>query len=124
VSGGTDTLPVIGTKLHQPRITGNLVSRPRPLIPVPIPGGYGKTTLLCSWPEESGCRRACALPTQILPAGLPGRWLSLSEDDGDLSPFLTFPSAAIHAMFLDACGHTRAILRGPHCPQSPSWPGP
>jgi LuxR family maltose regulon positive regulatory protein len=57
-----DTLPLIRTKLYRPRITGELVPRPRllerldyrrdrPLTLVVAPAGYGKTTLVASWLE-------------------------------------------------------------------------
>ena len=58
----TDSLPLIRTKLYRPRISGELVARPRlverlearrdrPLTLVSAPAGYGKTTLVGSWLE-------------------------------------------------------------------------
>jgi LuxR family maltose regulon positive regulatory protein len=77
----TDTLPLIRTKLYRPRITGDLVPRPRllqrleqhqgrPLTLVVAPTGFGKTTLVSSWLEACDC---------------PSAWLSLDENDDDLA---------------------------------------
>ena len=102
----TDTLPLIRTKLYRPRITGDLVPRPRllerlqkrrsrALTLVVAPAGYGKSTLVASWLETCDC---------------PSAWLSLDEDDNDLVVFLSYFSAAIRTMFPDAVRETSALL--------------
>ena len=69
--------PLIQTKLFRPRITDDLVARPRlfekldcnrgnPLTLVAAPAGYGKSTLLSSWLERVDC---------------PNAWISLDEHD-------------------------------------------
>ena len=56
----TEAFRLVRTKLYQPRISGDLVPRPRllerlearrdrPLTLVSAPAGYGKTTLISSW---------------------------------------------------------------------------
>ncbi len=101
-----DSLPLISTKLYRPRITGELVPRPRllqrldrrrdrPLTLVVAPAGYGKTTLVSNWLETCDC---------------PNAWLSLDEDDDDLVLFLTYLLAAVETMFPDSVVETRALL--------------
>ena len=108
----TDTLPLIRTKLYRPRITGELVPRPRllerleqrrerPLTLVVAPAGYGKTTLVTSWLATCDC---------------PSAWLSLDEGDNDLALFLSYFSAAIRNMFPDAVGETSALLDAARLP--------
>ena len=91
MSAEIDSLPLIRTKLYQPRVTGDLVPRPRllqrleqrrgrPLTLVVAPAGFGKTTLVSSWLEACDC---------------PSAWLSLDEDDDDLALFLTYLLAAM-----------------------------
>jgi LuxR family maltose regulon positive regulatory protein len=102
----TDTLPLIRTKLYRPRITGDLVPRPRllerleqrrdrPLTLVVAPAGYGKTTLVTSW---------------LATCDYPSAWLSLDEDDNDLVVFLSYFSAAVQTIFPGAVGKTSALL--------------
>jgi LuxR family maltose regulon positive regulatory protein len=102
----TETLPLIRTKLYRPRITGDLVPRPRlverlekrrgrALTLVVAPAGYGKTTLVTSWLATCDC---------------PSAWLSLDEDDNDLALFLSYFSAAIQTLFPDAVRETSALL--------------
>jgi len=102
----TEPLPLIRTKLYRPRITGDLVPRPRllerlqkrrsrALTLVVAPAGYGKSTLVASWLETCDC---------------PSAWLSLDEDDNDLLVFLSYFSAAIRTMFPDAVRETSALL--------------
>jgi LuxR family maltose regulon positive regulatory protein len=76
----TDSLPLIRTKLYRPRITGDLVPRPRlqqrlerwrqrPLTLVVAPACNGKMTLFSSRLEACDC---------------PSAWLSLGKEDDDL----------------------------------------
>jgi LuxR family maltose regulon positive regulatory protein len=108
----THTLPLIRTKLYRPRITADLVPRPRllerldyrrdrPLTLVVAPAGYGKTTLVTTWLATCDC---------------PSAWLSLDEDDNDLALFLGYFSAAIRTMFPDAVEETLALLHAASLP--------
>ena len=84
---------LLTTKLHRPRPTPNLVTRPRltqrldaglrdghRLILVVAPAGYGKTTLVTEW---LGRIRT------------PSAWLSLDEVDNDPRRFFTYVVAAL-----------------------------
>ncbi len=126
----TDTLPLIRTKLYRPRITADLVSRPRllerldwtqgrPLTLVVAPAGYGKTTLVSTWLDTTDRPNACGVPTEIRVTGLPGRWLSLDENDSNLSLFLTYFLAATRTIFPDAGPGTEALLRAVTLPPIP-----
>jgi len=108
----TDILPLIRTKLHWPRVTGDLVPRPRlleqleqwrdrPLTLVIAPAGYGKTTLVTSWLAACDC---------------PSAWLSLDKDDNDFVLFLSYFLAAIQTMFPDAVEETSAWLSAASLP--------
>jgi LuxR family maltose regulon positive regulatory protein len=60
---------LIQTKLHRPRLTGELIERPhllerldarrRPLTLVAAPAGYGKTTLVNQWLDQAPYPAAC-----------------------------------------------------------------
>jgi len=117
---------LLRTKLFVPPLRPNLVSRPHliqrlnqayhsghKLILVSAPAGFGKTTLVSEWIAE----------LQSVPI-LDGRngvaWLSLDQNDNDLTRFLAYIVAAInHVDGMDA-----AIGRGAmdmlHSPQPPS----
>ncbi|MBK8050662.1 MAG: hypothetical protein IPK16_28295 [Anaerolineales bacterium] len=88
----TLSTPLIHTKLNRPRVSGDLVVRPRlyaaldrrrPLTVVVAPAGYGKTTLISSWVERSG---------------MPAVWLSLDPNDSNLETFLGYLLAAIERL--------------------------
>lgn len=100
--------PLLHTKLHQPRVTADLVHRPRlkealdngldrPLILVAAPAGFGKSTLVSAWLET------CPLPHA---------WISLDEAENDLGVFLAYFLAALQPLFPDALPATRALLNG------------
>jgi LuxR family maltose regulon positive regulatory protein len=106
---------ILTTKLYRPRISGELVARPRlverlearrdrPLTLVSAPAGYGKTTLVSNWLE------ACECPTA---------WLSLDEDDNDLVQFLVYLLAAIETMLPGAVAETRSLLDAAGLPPPP-----
>jgi len=108
----TNTFPLIRTKLHRPQVTENLVARPRlleylhtrrrrPLTVVSAPAGYGKTTLVSNWLEESDW---------------PCAWLSLDENDDDLVMFLFYVIAAIQTILPTAGQKTQALLEAPTLP--------
>ena len=87
----------VRTKLHRPSLPDDHVVRHRllaelqaitryPLTLITAPAGYGKTTLLCSWIEQSDC---------------PVAWLSLDDGDGQLAVFVAYFVAAIQSIFPD-----------------------
>ncbi len=98
---------VIQTKLNRPLVPPDLVPRTtlfarldahpeRPLTLVTAPAGYGKSTLLSSW--------LATLTHQ------PYAWLSLDENDDDLTLFLTYFIATIQTMFPDVGQETLILL--------------
>lgn len=110
------------TKLHRPRVTRQLVPRPRllerleqgldgALILVSAGVGYGKTTLISSWLEGRAARSG------EYGAALPTAWLSLDEYDSDLGVFLRYCGAAVRTIFPEAFPETLALLQAPQ--QSP-----
>jgi len=97
---------ILRTKLHRPQITSDLVSRPqlvqrleeglqKPLTLVSAPAGYGKSTLLSSWLEQTKS---------------PFTWLSLNEDDDDLPIFLRYVIAALQLLFPSSMKETSQVL--------------
>ncbi len=103
---------LLRTKLHRPRLSEDLVPRPRllewmrcepdrQLTLISAPAGYGKTTLLCQWLEA--CPQASA-------------WLSLDEGDNDLPFFVRYLVEAIQTVFADACPRTLELLQAPQLP--------
>ncbi|MEZ4769832.1 MAG: hypothetical protein R2844_15545 [Caldilineales bacterium] len=88
-------ISLLTTKLFRPPIGPDIEPRSallerlqrnqqRPLTIISAPAGYGKSTLASMWLE------AC---------GRPSAWISLDEDDNDLSTFTSYLVAAIHAFF-------------------------
>ena len=86
--------PLLTTKLYVPPCRSRLVSRPRllallnegltrPLTLISAPAGFGKTTLLSEW--------------RASPAGrnYPLAWVSLDQEDNDLSRFLLYLVSAL-----------------------------
>ena len=89
--GGTESLPLLNTKLYRPPVTPDLEQRARlverlqrdrqrPLTLISAPAGYGKTMLASMWLESCGC---------------PSAWLSLDEADNDLHSFVSYLLAAV-----------------------------
>jgi LuxR family maltose regulon positive regulatory protein len=79
------------TKLYSPRQRSHLVPRTDllswlhehdqyPLTLISAPAGFGKTTLISAWVTQTDRRVA---------------WLSLDDDDNDLTRFLTYLVAAL-----------------------------
>jgi LuxR family maltose regulon positive regulatory protein len=102
-------VPLIRTKLYRPRLSSELVTRPRllellnrtlevPLTLVSAPAGYGKTVLVGQWAERQE---------------VPSAWLSLDTGDGDLRLFLTYLIAAIEGVSPEACPSTRELIVAP-----------
>jgi LuxR family maltose regulon positive regulatory protein len=103
----TNTFPLIRTKFNKPCIEDELIPRPhlleqlqtglgKKLTLISAPAGFGKTTLACMWLEQ------CPYPTV---------WLSLDEDDSNMSHFLSYLIAAIQTLFPDACSETCDLLQ-------------
>ena len=99
-------------KLRPPRLTRNLLERPRllsrldqglsrPFTFVGAPAGYGKTTLLAQWVGRQD--RAVA-------------WLALDEADNDLGLFLEEVVAAVRNVFPGSCQSIEALLARPQLP--------
>ncbi len=82
--------------MHRPHLTAKLnAAYNLSLTLVSAPAGYGKTTLLASWLEESD---------------LPHAWLSLDEGDGDIGIFAAYLVAAVRSVFPQACAKSAAAL--------------
>ena len=107
---------LLHTKLHRPRLPHDLVVRPRlvewldysldhPLTLVCASAGFGKTTLVCSWLEQMDAGKGKKS------FSMPAAWLSLDENDSDLTLFLRYFIAALRTIFQDACGETLALLQ-------------
>lgn len=86
------SLPVLTTKLFMPPLRATLVPRSRltarlangvsrPLTLICAPAGFGKTTLMSEW--------------RSLAPNCPLAWLSLGDEDNDLTCFLTCLAAAL-----------------------------
>src|SRR6266542_5185144 len=86
--------PILATKLYIPPPRPNMVLRPRlserlnkglqrQLTLISAPAGFGKTTLVSEW--VASCERPVA-------------WLSLDEQDNDLTRFLTYLIAALQTI--------------------------
>jgi LuxR family transcriptional regulator, maltose regulon positive regulatory protein len=108
-------LVLLQAKLNRPRVTKNLIVRPRLLTsldeslsePVSIvvsPAGFGKTTLVSSWIEELAAGRRPGT------APLPAVWLSLDEGDSDLNIFLRYFVHALRTIYPDAAPRTLELL--------------
>ena len=86
--------PILRTKISVPKVSPEFVHRPRlterinrgvegPLTLLLAPAGYGKTSLLIEWTEE----------TELAVA-----WLTLDPDDDDLIPFFRYVIAAVQTL--------------------------
>ena len=119
--GKTSATPTVLTKLHRPRISQRVVSRPRllglleagrrrPLTLVSAPAGYGKSTLVSQWLEsiESEC---------------PSAWLSLDGRDNDVRVFMTHLVAAVQTQFPEALQGTSLLVNAPALPPLPVLAG-
>jgi LuxR family maltose regulon positive regulatory protein len=73
----------------------------RKLTLISAPAGFGKTTLVCAWLQDN--------PRPIA-------WLSLGENDNDLSVFLNYVIAAIQTIFPETCSQTQGLLKAPQIP--------
>src|SRR5215471_6450350 len=111
-SGGTEGFTgerlLLVTKLAMPPVRSDLVARPRlvnqlslsiqgPLTIIAAPAGFGKTTLLSSWLEQASLRAA---------------WLSLEQDDDDLTRFWSYVFAAVSRVHQGLEASALALLQG------------
>jgi len=105
---------LLTTKLYFPLPRPELVSRPRlverlraglngPLTLISAPAGSGKTTLLAEWHSGSG-------------SGMPVAWLSLDNEDNDISQFLMYLTSALGTLKAGIGESTLAILQSPQPP--------
>ena len=91
----------LATKFYIPRLRPGAVPRPRllqrldegvhhgrPLTLVSAPAGYGKTTLIAAWLQQTGRREPPVSPSRIA-------WLSLEEDDDEPARFFCYLGAAL-----------------------------
>lgn len=103
---------LIPAKLLVPRLTGDLVPRPRlveqlnaglahKLILVCGPPGFGKTTLLSEWLQQLSC---------------PAVWLTLDEADNNLYAFLSYLVAALRNGYPGSGRETFSLLGSPALP--------
>ncbi len=112
-SADADSLsPLIRTKLSLPRICRAVIPRTRlierlnaglsgKVTLLSAPTGFGKTTLLVKWLETRD---------------RPMAWLSLDENDNELSVFVHYLTAALQTVFPDACQGTLGLLSAPTRP--------
>jgi len=103
---------LIHTKLYRPRLSSDLIPRPRLLerlnaglggkvTLVCAPAGYGKTSLLVAWVET---------------IDRPTVWLSLDEHDDELASFVRSLTAALQNVFPDAFGAIASQLQAVRLP--------
>jgi LuxR family transcriptional regulator, maltose regulon positive regulatory protein len=99
--------PLLSTKLYRPQVRPGIVTRPRlitqlntglarKLTLLSAPAGFGKTTLLAEWihsKEESSGQQEETSAFYLLPSAF--AWLSLDEQDNDLTRFLLYLTAAL-----------------------------
>ena len=107
---------LLQTKLYRPPIPADHVNRTRlkarleknldrPVALVTAPAGYGKSTLVSYWLEDSA---------------RPSVWLSLDEADNDLHLFLSYVVAAVHSIYPEALNETADLIDGPTLPPTPT----
>jgi len=106
---------LLQTKLHRPRVSSDLIVRPRllerlhqglerRLTLICAPAGFGKTTLVSSWIESNSAGSADQ------PSSFRAAWLSLDQNDRDLVVFLRYLIAALRTIDKGACEDTLALL--------------
>ena len=109
------TEPILITGLHRPRLSPNVLARPRLLaqldaaadsdvILICAPAGYGKTTLAADWLAQPGAVRAA--------------WVSLNARDNKLNTYLRYVIAAVRQACGDVrlCAGTQLLLEAGHTP--------
>jgi LuxR family maltose regulon positive regulatory protein len=100
---------LLATKLFAPSPHPNQVSRPRlldqlklgsasKLVLISAPAGYGKTTLLSEWIQQSEC---------------PTAWLSLDKQDNDLRRFLSYVIASLGSIQVEVDEQVLDVYKSP-----------
>lgn len=112
---------ILATKLYIPSPRPNLVHRPRlferlneglrrKLTLISAPAGFGKTTLISAWIAEC----------QQYDSRIRAAWLSLDEDDHDLTRFLTYLVAAAQTIAPTVGAGLLPLLQSPQPPPTDS----
>src|SRR5438128_7136312 len=107
-AGSTSEQLLLVTKLARPSVGADLVPRPRlvnqlqlgiqrPLTLIAAPAGFGKTTLLSTWLEHAPLRSA---------------WVSLEQDDDDLTRFWSSVFTALSHVHQGLGTSALALLQG------------
>jgi LuxR family maltose regulon positive regulatory protein len=107
--------PILATKLYIPPPRPDLVPRTRliaqlnasltsKLTLVSAPAGFGKSTLLSSWVSQSESEKIS--------------WLSLDDNDNDLSRFLAYFVASLQTINNKIGGGVLEVLQSPGAPNS------
>jgi LuxR family transcriptional regulator, maltose regulon positive regulatory protein len=104
-------MPILATKLYTPPPRPNVVLRPRlierlnegltsghKLTLISAPAGFGKTTLVSEW---------------VASRERPVAWLSLDEEDCDLTRFLAYLVAALQTIALNVGAEVLRLLQSP-----------
>jgi LuxR family transcriptional regulator, maltose regulon positive regulatory protein len=114
---------ILNAKLNRPRVTKDLIVRPRllalldaalagPLSIVVAPAGFGKTTLVSSWIEELDAGKRQDL------SALPAAWLTLDESDSNINVLLNYFISALRKIFPGAAPKTMELVTARQQPPS------
>lgn len=129
-------LPYLPTKLHRPHLPLNLVGRPElvarlnrglargdKLTLVVAPAGFGKTTLVNEWLNDSqfvlyhlGLHAQHHGNSQPPKVKLHCAWLALDDLDNDLARFFQYVVTAVQQIFPSVGGASLRILQAPQLP--------
>lgn len=104
--------PIMATKLYIPKSRPRAILRPRltarlskglyrKCTLVSAPAGYGKTTLVCEW---------------VADCGRPVAWLSLEEEDNELTRFLNCMISSLQTLEANIGASALALLQAPQLP--------
>ena len=109
-----EILPLLTTKLYVPPVRSNIVQRTRlvqqietgitsnyKLTLVSAPAGFGKTTLISDWGNETR---------------IPIAWVSLDDGDNDLTRFLEYCIAALRTIKPNIGDASLELQQSPHPP--------
>ncbi len=105
-------IPILATKLYLPPLRPKIVKRDdliqrlnnglhRKLTLISAPAGFGKSTLVSQWAMV--CARSVG-------------WLSLDEQDSDLTRFFAYVVAALETISAEITPQTAALLQAPQLP--------
>ncbi len=108
----TRTVTILATKLNPPRVRADIIDRPRltqrldrsldrKLTLLSAPAGYGKTTLLSAWIEETHPRLG---------------WVSLDHRDNDPTRFWAYFISAVESVHSDIGSSALSQLQSPQQP--------